>query len=103
MFLGIFSVLPIFCRRFEIAFNLILLGKFSAQHWDIFLQGRDFEFPISEYDTYRHFFLGHYFRDVFEQAYLRRLSTVYERSKEAQSLEKRRMLYVETILSQHSL
>ena len=29
---------------------------------------------------------------IFEQAYLRRLSTMYERSKEAQSLEKRRML-----------
>ncbi len=32
-------------------------------------QGREFEFAVSEYDTYRHFFLGHYFRDIFEQAY----------------------------------
>jgi cell surface protein SprA len=32
-------------------------------------QGKEFEFPVSEYDTYRHFFLSHYFRDIFEQAY----------------------------------
>ena len=31
-------------------------------------------------------------QSIFEQAYLRRLNTIYERSKEAQSLEKRRML-----------
>lgn len=33
-------------------------------------QARDFEFQASEYDAYRHFFLSHYFRDVFEQAYI---------------------------------
>lgn len=32
-------------------------------------QAREFEFAISEYDAYKHFFLGHYFRDVFEKAY----------------------------------
>jgi hypothetical protein len=31
-------------------------------------------------------------QSIFEQSYLRRLNTIYERSKEAQSLEKRRML-----------
>ena len=30
-------------------------------------------------------------RSVFEEAYLSRLSTIFEKSKEAQSLEKRRM------------
>lgn len=32
-------------------------------------QSKEFEFAASEYDAYKHFFLSHYFRDVFEQAY----------------------------------
>jgi hypothetical protein len=31
-------------------------------------------------------------QEIFEQAYLERLNTIYEKSKEAHSLEKRRML-----------